>query len=67
MCLKELFMGSGPSFPDLGMDLERLCLGEGQLYSLFIDKDEFHRGLAIVYIKTYSSKGKQEVRNGGWT
>lgn len=52
MCLKELFVGSGPSFPDLGMDLERLCLGGGLSYSLFIDKDEFQRRLAIVYVKT---------------
>lgn len=47
-----------PTFLTSGIDLARLRLGGGQSYSLFIDKDEFQRGLAVVYIKTYRSKGK---------
>lgn len=42
-----------------GIELARLCLGGGQSYSLFIDKDELQRGLAVVYLQTYGSKGKQ--------
>jgi hypothetical protein len=40
------------------MDPERLCEG-GQSYLLFIDKHEFQRGLAVVYIKTYNGKETQ--------
>ena len=57
--------GSGLSLADLGEDLGGLCLGGGQSYSLFTDKDELQRRLAVVSIETYSSKGKQEVRRGG--
>lgn len=60
-----LFMGPGPSFPDLGGDQERLRVGGGQSYSLFIDKDEFQRRLAVVRIETYSSKGELDVSCGG--
>lgn len=42
-----------PSFLTSLMDSERLCLGRGQSYSLFIDKDEFQRRLAVLYIQTY--------------
>lgn len=37
-------------------------MGRGHSYSLFIDEDEFHRSLSVVYVKTCSGKETQDVR-----
>lgn len=52
----------GPIFPGLSDGPKKLCLGGGKSYSLFVDKDEFHRSLSVVYIKTCCGRETQKLK-----